>query len=176
MEEFNDTEEIKEIENDLNVDKNALDFESIDQPRRFFKYAVMSAKVKKESSLLKRQATIKRAECAFDIRSRPAAYGLEKITDNAVFNVVESQDEVRKADEAYEESIYNYNIFEAAKQAFEQRKTTIENLVKLYNQGYWSRPRTESAEAGEAMKEIIAESTTEQERNLNTTMIKRKKL
>jgi len=99
---------------------------------------------------------------------------LEKVTEASVFNAVEVQDGVKSADEEYEDSVYCCNLFEAAKQAFEQRKTSIENLVKLYNQGYWSRPNTESKDSRNVMETMAEESMVQQQDTIGKTLLKRK--
>ncbi len=156
-------DDILDILQDLDIDKDRLDFESIDQPKRFFKYAKAEAGAEKGRRNLKRKTSVKRAELSLSIRANSEHYGLGKVTDAAIMSVLEIQPEVEELENELNEAIYQSDIYGAAKNAFEERKTSIENLVKLYNQGYWSRPKMDidSKEAMTSMSENATETQRE---------------
>lgn len=166
--------EISEIQQDLDIDKDNLHFESIDQPKRFFKWARKMAEASKETKRAKRAIAVIRAEVSSLIRTNPSNYGLEKITDAAVQSAVEQNEEVKKVEEEYIEACYNMDIYEAAKWAMTDRKISIEGLIKLYNEGYWSRPRTDSL-GQDTMNTLIDNASAEQKEKLNQIMLRRKK-
>ncbi len=48
---------------------------------------------------------------------------------------------------------YEYQMAQGAVQAVEQRKSALENLVKLYGQGYFAGPKTPRDISSEVLKD-----------------------
>jgi len=167
--------EITEIEKDLIIDKDNLDFECLDQPRRFFKWAKKMALQSKEMKRAKRNIAVVRAEVASLVRNEPKLFGLEKVTDAAVVAIIDQHKKVKEAEELFIEVTYEFDIFEAAKWAMTDRKTSIEGLIKLYNEGYFSRVNTDSV-GKEALASMADEATQDQKENLKKIMTRRKSL
>lgn len=149
--------EITEIEQDLFIDKNNLDFECIDQPKRFLKWSQKMSQAIKERDQSKRAMVVTRAVRNSDIRFRPSEYGVEKVTEGSIAATLENQGDVQAAEQLIIDNQYAVNIFTGAKEAFEQRKSMLEKLVNLYISGYYSRPKTE----GEGMSQITDIGTEE---------------
>lgn len=137
-------ENLNEIFEDLKVDCNSLDFECIDQPRRFMKWSEKFARAIKDRDTAKKAASLLRSDTSMDIRSRPEAYHLEKVTEGGVQATLESLDTVKEADDEVIEANYIMNVMAGAKDAFEQRRSMLESLIKLYISGYFSQVRPDS--------------------------------
>jgi len=150
-------EQITEIEQDLFIDKNSLDFECIDQPKRFLKWSKKMAEAIREKDESKRAMIVTRAMRNSDIRSRPGEYGVEKVTEGSIAAALENQEDVQTAEQLIIDNQYAVNIYTGAKEAFEQRKSMLEKLVNLYISGYYSRPKTE----GDGMAQIVDTGTEE---------------
>jgi hypothetical protein len=146
---------INEIEQDLNIEVDNLGFELMDQPKRFMKWGRKYAEAIKEMGLAKRESSVTRSNINQDIRLRPEAYGLAKVTEAAIASTLESVEDVDKAEKNMIGHQFSVNIFSAAKEAFDQRKSMLEKVVQLYIDGYWSQPRIPS----ESVKKIADEGT-----------------
>lgn len=157
-----------ELDQDLNLDKDNLDFECLDQPNRFMRWSVNMADAIKQRDWAKRQVQITRSEMSVDIRTNPNKYGLEKATEGSVAATLETLKEISDVENAYIESQRVANIYSSAKEAFEQRKKMLELLTQLYLSGYYSRPKQEM----EAVTKMADTGTEEQKEALRLRMRK----
>ena len=160
------------IEQDLEIDANNLDIECMDQARRFMKWSVTYAEALRARDEAKRQASIIKSNINLDVRSRPEEYGLSnKPTVDSIAAVVDSSEEVSKADVLVSDAQYAVNIFSAAKEALDQRRAMLERLVSLYISGYYSQPRLNTEEVGK-----MADAATEEHKaHLSKAMLARRK-
>lgn len=156
----------KEYEKDLEIDKYALDAECMDQPRRFIHWAEALAEASSVRDRMDQSLDVTLAQTEMKVRKDPTAYGLEKVTDASVKALVTIDPFVVKAEELLIQAKHRVNILFAAKEAFEQRKSMLENLVKLFLSGYWSDPKikgeakeTLSKGADDAQKKKLEESS-----------------
>ena len=156
------TPEITEIESDLKIDKDNLDLECMDQPRKFMKWSVEYAESIRMRDEAKRKASIVKSNTNLDVRSRPEAYGLNnKPTVDSISAVVESNEEVNVAEKEVSDAQYAVNIFGAAKEALDQRRSMLEKLVALYISGYYSQVKLGTEEIGK-----LADDATEHQKIL----------
>lgn len=144
---------ITEIEEDLRIDKDNLDVECIDQPRRFMKWSIKFAEAMRGRDEAKRNVSITRSNLSLDIRSRPDAYGIAKATEAAVNDTLEGIDDIKEAEKEVSNAQYVVNIFSAAKEAFDQRKSMLEKIVALYLAGYYSQPKLDTEQVGKLAEE-----------------------
>ena len=156
----------QELDKDLDIDKNALDFECIEQPKRFLKWARILSDAIKQRDWAKRRTSIKRSEISVDIRSNPNKYGLDKATEGSVAATLETLPEISQVENDHIDAQRAVNILTSAKEAFEQRKSMVEKLIPLYLSGYWSRPK----EPNESVGKMADEGTKELKTNLNLKM------
>ncbi len=162
-------EDITEIEQDLTIDKENLDFECIDQPQRFMKWSKKFADAVRERDLAKRQCSVIRSQINADIRVRPAEYGIDsKVTEGAITATLEMVEDVVNAEKAVIDSQYDVNIYSGAKEAFDQRKSMLERLINLYISGYWSSPKV----TNEAMGAMVDAGTEAQKQALRLRLKK----
>lgn len=127
------------------------------QPRLVFDYLREKAETDARIDGLKAelkvaQAEQKRVVARLDmrIRKKPEEYKVQKITESTVSNTIVLQPEYKKYELAVwkiekllSEAIYYRNLLEAAAKALDHRKSSIENLVKLHGQSYFSSPKIE---------------------------------
>jgi hypothetical protein len=127
-------------EDDIEIDETALDVEWIEQPRLMAKYCQMKASAQKDLDYAKEHLDVVRARVDKMIRDDPDAFGLAKVTEGTVSAAILMHDDYRKANDEYIGAKYDYNIAEGVVRAFDQRKSALENLVRLHGQSYFAGP------------------------------------
>lgn len=128
------------FEGDVSIDENALDIEWLKQPRLMLSYATEVAKCKRSVDLLKERLDVVSAELDKSIRENPDNYGLTKITEAVVQNNIKLQPEYERTYHELVDARYALEISLAAVRAIDQKKTALENLVRLYGQQYFAGP------------------------------------
>ena len=127
-------------ENDLRIDDSALDIEWLEQPGLMFKYARHAADMRAEMDGEKEIVEYTRAELSKEIRENPGDFGIEKITESVVTGAITTDSKFIAANNKYINSKFEYEVAQGAVRAFDQRKTALENLVKLNGQAYFAGP------------------------------------
>lgn len=133
-----------DYKNELQINQNALDEELIKQPSLFMKYAELSAQARFKRDKAKEYLDLKRAELDGKIRESPAKFGYggdKKLTEAAISNIIIASDEFKAAQTALNEAALDTGILEAAREAFNHKKSALENLVRLWLGGYWSEAK-----------------------------------
>lgn len=130
-----------DYEKDIAIDETALDLDWLGQPALMMKYARHSAQMQKTLEETKQNLDIVKAEVALDIRKTPANYGIEKVTDASVESCILTTKKYKDAHKEYLEAKYEADMAKGAVNAFDQRKSALENLVKLHGQQYFAGPR-----------------------------------
>lgn len=125
---------------DIEIDQSALDVEWLEQPRLMFKYAKMCAEAKRNLDLTKERLDVIRAEVDRKVRSDPKEYGITKITESGVANTILTVPEYQAASRDLIEAKYEFEMARAAVSSVEQRKDSLENLVRLHGQQYFAGP------------------------------------
>lgn len=125
---------------DLQIDPTALDVEWLEQSRLFMKYAEAAAQAKKEVDRLKERLDVVKAKADHAIREEPQKYGVEKVTELAVTAAVAQEKNVRQSLANLIDARYKLEILNSAVRAFEQRKTALENMVRLHGASYFAGP------------------------------------
>jgi hypothetical protein len=128
-------------EQDIEIDETALDVEWLNQPGLMMKYARHSAQMRRELDEAKQNLDITKAEVDKDIREHPDKYKLEKITEGAIFSTILTAKKYQDTNAEYLAAKYESDLAQGAVNAFEQRKSALENLVKLNGQQYFAGPR-----------------------------------
>lgn len=125
---------------DLQIDPTALDVEWLEQPRLFMKYAEAAAQAKKEVDQLKEALDVVKAQADHAIREKPEKYGVVKVTEATVMAAVTQEKNVRQSLANLIDARYELEILNGAVRAFEQRKTALENMVRLHGASYFAGP------------------------------------
>jgi len=129
-----------DYEKDIEIDAELLDSEWLDQPSKMLKYTKHCARMEKERDEAKEALELVKAELDKEIRTNPDKFKVEKITDKVVEATVQMQPAYKEANAEYLEAKFEYNVARGAVDAFDQRKTALENLVRLHNAGYFAGP------------------------------------
>ena len=128
-------------EEDIRIDETSLDVEWLEQPAKMLKYVKHAARMRMELDQAKESLDVVRAGLDKEIRTTPEKYGIEKVTEGAVSAAILLHPKYQNANGMYLETKYEYDIASGAVRAFEQRKDSLENLVRLHGQNYFAGPK-----------------------------------
>lgn len=134
-----------EMEYDIQIDKDNLDEEWIEQPRRYFRWAADLADAKRDADTAANNAKLVYAEVEKAVRASPEQYGIAKLTESSVEAAVVSSPAYREAQAVLLEKRHQADVLAAAVAALEHRKKALEKLVELFLANYWSRPKAPDA-------------------------------
>ncbi len=126
------------FEEDLRIDPLALDVEWLLQPQLFFKYSEELAKANRELDRIKLKYEVTQAKVDNEIRSK---YADKKPTEAAIKSEILQDEEVTKISIEFSDQKKVVDLLNAGVRAFDQRKTALENLVKLQIQNYNASPK-----------------------------------
>jgi hypothetical protein len=134
-------EEIKRsYEEDLTIDRYALDDEWVKQPTVFMEWSEHYAQAILERDRAKEKLDLIRAEIDADVRTNPEKYDLQKITESAISSAIIQTKEYGDAMNIYIEAVKFVNILGGAKDALNHKKAALENLTRLYLENYYAKP------------------------------------
>jgi hypothetical protein len=169
------TEEPKEsqFEEDLYIDPTALDVEWLNQPNTFLKYTEKLAWASRELDRHKQRLDVIQARVDTEVRGK---YTDKKPTETAIHNEVIQNELVLHEMEEILHQKYEVDLLTGAVRAFDQRKTALENLVRLQGQNYFAvpkEPRNLGAEYEKKLKQDaarkrMAEASTSRRRDDKT--------
>ena len=147
-------EELSEYQQDLILNEYALELECAEQPQKFMKWAERYALSVFERDKAKQNLKVVSAQVNLSIRNQdPADYGISTKsggwTENAVQAVLDKHPDILEAENKYLEAVKNMELLRAAKDAFQDRKFQLINIVSLRNAQYFADPLREQ-EAREA--------------------------
>ena len=158
---------MEEYEKDHQLDKLNLDFEVAHQAGLYMKWSKRAAiatkeriikeeKLKLVKDAVKKNLEEVRAKVDSSIRLKPEEYGYDKKpTEGAIFGIViqskeykeEYDNGVRKIDTAvreYAEAVENEKVLEGATTGMNHKRSSLENMVKLWLGGYYADPKVGS--------------------------------
>lgn len=146
-------------EADVKIDIHALDVEWVNQPVLMRKYTELAAKLGWERDVAKEYLAQLKADLEMKIRSNPDKYGLtSKVTEAGIASTILLQKSYQAAVQKLINAEYEFKTAQGVVQAFDQRRSALENLVKLLGQGYFAgpkAPRDLSPEAFDSLKESV---------------------
>lgn len=160
------TKESKELdfEKDISINKYKLDEECLSHSSIYGRYASMQAEAKTQLSKAKDNLELVEAERNLTIRKELADSGDKvKVTEAMVTSALIQDEQVIEAKNQVREAEDIYMKLSVAVQAFEHRKSELDNLVKLYCSGYYSVPNSSS----ETKKNINEQTANAVRKNLN---------
>ena len=129
-----------DYEKDIKIEQSALDVEWLQQSTLTFRYTKHAAQMGLELTKVKEQMNLVRAELDKKIRKNPNDYGLEKVTETPVANAILEQKEFQAIQSKYNDAVYEYDIAQGAVRALADKKSALENLVRLHGQSYFAGP------------------------------------
>ena len=126
----------------FNIDPNRLDSEWLIQPRTYRKEAEQLAKIRRQFEMAKADRDVTVAETAQGVRRNPAVYGVDKVTEKAVEEIVTIKS--REAEQKVIDAKHALDVQQAMIDALDQRKHALEDLVKLRLAAYYADPKMPS--------------------------------
>ena len=145
-EDYNDDCERCQLEQSLvfalfELDQLHLDRHLTEQPKLMHQYASSLAEARYEYGLCERKRDVVLAEVDFKIRRNPEKFGLEKVTEKAVENLVTLDPRVDRAERKVLLAKRKVDGLQAMVSALEHRKKTLEGLTYLFGMDYYAEPR-----------------------------------
>lgn len=136
-------EEGYDYESDLRIDPNALDVEWLEQPMLFMRYAEELAYARTRMDRAKEKLDVVRAEVDNMVRKNPGDYFDEgtKVTNSAIDALVITNELYKEANDKLIEIRLEVELLSAAVRAMDQKKSALENLVRLLGQSYFAAPK-----------------------------------
>jgi len=142
------------IELDKTIDPDALDVEWINQQNLFYKYSnALNEEISVRNSLkvevdeCKHELDKVSAQVDLLVRERPEDFDVAKITEKAVANAVLLSEDYQEASEMYfdkrrqlNEAQDRVNFLYTCVGTMNEKKSAMEELVKLLNQEYFAAP------------------------------------
>jgi len=125
---------------DIEIDPTALDVEWCKQASLFGEYCETQAIARDKVDRIKEALEVKAAALGLKIRSNPASFGLEKITEASVQATIILDKDYAFTSESLANARYEYDVMSAAVRALDQKKAALENLVRLQGQNYFAGP------------------------------------
>lgn len=151
-------------EEDIKIDPTALDVEWLGQAELMQKYAKHAADMKAAMDEAKERLDVGKAKIEMEIRADSTNFGLAKPTEAGIQSTILLQNEYSKLMREYSEARYEYEIAVATVRAVDQRKTALENLVRLLIASYFAGP--------EAPRNLYQEHLNHAERKKNNAKVR----
>lgn len=126
------------------IDQYNLDKEWLEQPKLYHEHAIDLVNARKGLEQKKGDFDVVKAELSQTIRGDPAKYGIDKVTEAVVANMIILQREYETANDAVIDARHNVDIYQAAVTTIDHRKRALESLVTLHGQDYFSAPKSKS--------------------------------
>ena len=138
-----DSEKVVPTGSILEIDEHNLEGEWTKQPKLFWRWAGEAANARHEVDKMKAALEIARTEIDLEVRSGPEKFGIEgKLTENVVKAIVVQSSVYISAERKVLKAKHRHDIVSALVSALEQRKSALENLVRLYLSSYYAEPKT----------------------------------
>ena len=133
------------------VDRRALDEQWEQQPGVFLEYAERLAEANADVDRLKDKLDSLKARLDGEVRARLSA-SVAKVTEAMVTAAITNDAEVLAISEDLREARKEAAILKAEVQALDQRRSALENLVRLHGQEYFAVPTTTPEDRAEYNK------------------------
>ncbi len=154
-----------DYEKDLEINELALDREWISQPKLFMQYAEQQAHVLKARDLAKEVVDVVHAELDSEARKQLSIDG-KKPTEAQIANWIIQQEEYRNAVAEFIEATFLANMTTNTVRAMDQRKTALENMVRLWIGQYYSTPKEPEESDGKLVERIEKSKLDKQRKGL----------
>lgn len=122
----------------VQIDEHNLDRECLRLPGDYLKWSHASADSRRDVDEAKAALELVEAELAKKIRQEPNVYGLEKVTEGALREVLVTRKDYKEARQAFADAKHQYDLNQAVVSALEMKKRTLTLLVELHGMSYFS--------------------------------------
>lgn len=130
------------------IDELALDRECIRLPSDFLKVSTRVAEFRRDMEEAKRSLEVVQADVSRKIRANPGTYGLEKVTEAAIGEVLLKNNDIHNAQVELADVKHKLEMEQALLSALETKKKSVAMLVELHGMGWFSSPKV--SERGKA--------------------------
>lgn len=142
------------MNDDFEINLNALHEEWVKQPRLYREWAEKSATARYEVDKCRDELKIIESELALKVRNDPNHYGLEKATEDAIKQTVAVHKDRKAVARRFNDLHHELEVIEVAVSSLDHKKKALENLVQLRLASYFSDPQTPKGESGNGVKEM----------------------
>jgi len=122
----------------LDINPRNLQHEWEHQAAVFYQFSSQLADARAAEDDAKRELDVTKAELDADIRSDPDSYGIERVSEGAIKNVMIQQKSYDVAVKTHNSAIHAVRMLEAMVKALEHRRTALKALVDLKLASYYS--------------------------------------
>lgn len=122
------------------INEHQLDKEWTKQAQNFLTISKEAAEADSEAKRSKENLEVVKAELYISIRKKMEEEG-EKVTEAILDSKIKIHSDYKDAMSLYLNEQHAAQILKSAVQAFDQKKSALENLVKLKLAGYYSEPK-----------------------------------
>lgn len=126
----------------LDIDLSRLEDDCREQSKLLRQWGYKLAKAKRVLNDAEKKLKVTKAEVARAVRSRPEAHGVNSTTIDNVNDAVMVNKEYKAVWDEQIEAQYQVDMIQSMVNALHDRRTELENIVKLHGQMYWSKPNT----------------------------------
>ena len=151
-----------DFEKDLSINKFRLDEECVSHSSLYFRYAEAQQEAKSAVTKADDYLSLVLANRQLAIREDFSKANI-KATENLILSNVERDEEVLEARRKLRKAKDLFNKLTVAVQAMDSRRSSLDNLVKLYCAGYFSLPNND----GGVKKSINEQTSREIRKKLN---------
>lgn len=155
-----------DFDKDVSINPDALDIEWVQQAGLYMKYAESVADYDRIVRQKKESLDIVKATVDRELRESAE----KKMTEAMVATAIPTDERYKAAYQEYSQALYDYSVAMGAVRAMDHKKQALENLVKLWQGGYFAGPR-EPRDLSDEMRSISdmgsERQQTEQRKRLN---------
>ena len=166
-----------DYEKDLYIDKDSLEDCLVKQPELYGKWSTIWATAIEERDRAKDNLNVEKARLDMKVRKSWDILGFDKKpTDMAITTWICANNDYRKANFNLIEKTHAVNVLESAKWAFQHRKDSLDNLVKLYLNNYYADSKAVGQEARNMLSTMRQDKHLDVvENNPRTSKLKRRR-
>jgi hypothetical protein len=125
---------------DVEINPDTLDVEWCKQASLFGEYGMEQAAARARLDTAKERLDVKVAGLGLKIRSNPATFGLDKVTEGSIQSVILLDTECAKLRGDVVTAQYELEMTGVAVRTMDHKKAALENLVRLQGQSYFAGP------------------------------------
>lgn len=126
----------------LSIDENNLLNEWKGQAAMMLDYGIWLADAMQEEDESRVRLAIVSAELDRAIRTGPEAFGLAKVTESALVNVIVEQKAHQEATKALNDVHHDVRVLRAAVDAISQRKSALQGMTDLWLRQWYADPNS----------------------------------
>lgn len=137
----------------LAIDEDNLGRECNRLPRQFHRAALALANTKRDLSEAQSALSVVEAELALLIRQKPERYGLDKVTESSIKELMAINPKVTNLEKVIRGLEHNRDVEQALVTALDVKKRMLVAEVELHGMNYYSEPKP-SERGREALDKI----------------------